>query len=50
MKPATVQDELTYFNFPKEYKLIVARIVTSQVPNSILDLREKLFNYLTKHE
>lgn len=50
MKPATIQDELTYQNFPKEYKLIVARIVTNQIPITNFDIREKLFNYLTKHE
>lgn len=47
---ATLQDEMTYKNFPKEYKLIVARLAASQVPSINYDIKKKLFDYLTKHE
>lgn len=47
---ATVQDELIYANFPKEYKLLIARLAVSKVPINDYDTRKRLFEYLSKHE
>jgi hypothetical protein len=52
---ASIQDELTYQNFPKEYKLIVARIVVSRIKYASsspvdLNIKRDLYQYLSKHE
>lgn len=47
---ATLQDEMTYKNFPKEYKLIVARLAASLVPSSNFKTREEIYSYFSDHE